>query len=264
MMLYLLLVKNALIRQLKYKADFIIQMIVWILYTFIPFIGISLLLERFGHVFEWDRYKIALCYALVGFSYDAARMVGRGFDNFHQYIYTGNLDNYLIRPESLILQIMGNDFFLRRLAGISTYIIIFSIANSHIAVHLSLILLIFSYVIIIISTSMLFFALLMLYAVTTIFSKKRNIFSDIAIDTTVRIAYLPLDCLNKYILFFFTVPIPLYYVFYVPIKLTLFNSNTTSLYFALLRAFCLSGILLILLKNIFPTLIRKFYTSRNN
>lgn len=263
-MLYLLLVKFSLIRQCKYKADFIIQMAVWILYACIPFIGISILLERFGQIFEWDRYKIAVCYALAGFSYDIARMVGRGFDNFHQHIYTGSLDTYLIRPVSLILQIMGHDFFLRRLAGIIVYLAIFIRSSHYIIISKPTAVLVIAYGSIVISTSMLFFVLLLVYAITVIFSKKRNMFSDIAVDAAARIAYLPLEYINKYILFFFTVPIPLYYVFYVPIKLTVFESTATSLYVALARALGISSTLLILVKALFPLLIRKFYTSRNN
>lgn len=114
--------------QLKYPLDFFVQLLIWIIYTFIPIIGTYFMLDYFGEVGNFRKEHIFFLMGIVGISYDISRMIGRGFDNFHNFILQGDLDILLVRSVNLKLQIMESSIFLRRLSGIVNYIIIIVIS----------------------------------------------------------------------------------------------------------------------------------------
>lgn len=262
--IYFLYIKNDIKSQLKYPLDFCIQMIVWMVYTMIPFAGLSILFSRFGAIGKWNLYKVALMYAIVGISYDLSRMIGRGFDDFHKLLIKGELDDFLIRPFGLFFQILGSKLFLRRLSGIITYGIIlvsslnivFSKDQRSVFFAIPIILLTM------IGTTAVFMGLLTFYATSCIFTFKKNFFSDIFIDSVSKVGYLPLDYMSgiKYLFIFM---IPLYFTMYKPIKSLCFTQNYQRAFSEALIGILLGCGFLWIAKEIFYKSMR-FYRSCNN
>lgn len=250
--IYILLIKNDIKSQLRYPLDFTMQIFIWLIYSFIPIIGLYILFERFGSIGEWGMYHIGYSYGIINFGYDLARMLGRGFDNFHKYTVDGSLDTLLIRPVSLKLQIMGNNFFLRRISGLINYtlILMISILKLESSIHFNLHTILLITIVLIVSISMFFIGLLLVYASSCIFTVHRNIISDLLVDNLAKIAYLPLDYINK-ILRFLLYIIPIGVITYYPIKTILFGNNYSKLALSIFLSLFISSICLFITSRIF-------------
>lgn len=260
--LYLSLIKYNIKSQMRYPLDFIIQLLIWVIYAFIPFIGIYILFERFGNIGNWGIYHIGYSYAVIGLGYDLARMIGRGLDNFHKYTVNGSLDVFFIRPVSLKLQVLGNNFFLRRISGLVNYIVILTISILKLkdSISFNIYILVTMTIIIIISVFILFLSLLFIYASVCIFTIQKNIISDLLIDNVARISYLPLDNMNNILRILFIYILPIGIVSYLPIKYILFGSNLISLITSIFFSLLISNIFLIM-GNIFFNFSLSFYKS---
>lgn len=260
--LYLLFIKYDIKSQIRYPLDFIIQLLIWLIYAFIPLIGIYILFERFGNIGSWGMYHIGYSYGIIGFGYDLARMIGRGFDNFHKYTINGSLDALFIRPISLKLQILGNNFFLRRISGLINYTVVLAISISKLkdSFFLNINMVIITTIIIIIAIFILFLSLLLIYASVCIFTIQRNIISDLLIDNVAKISYLPLDYINNVLRTFLTYIVPIGIIAYNPLKNILFGDNLMSLMFSIFLSLLTSNIFL-LLGNKFFNFSLAFYKS---
>ncbi|MCX7796672.1 MAG: ABC-2 family transporter protein [bacterium] len=100
--------------QLQYKTSFILLTIGNFLLTFMDFVGIIFLFERFGSLKGWRLEELALFYGIIHTSFAISEAFSRGFDIFDRLVRNGNFDRILLRPRSPILQILGIDFQLMR------------------------------------------------------------------------------------------------------------------------------------------------------
>lgn len=265
-LVYRIYVKNDIKSQMEYKMDFCIQIIIWFIYSFIPFLGLSIVFNRFKCIGEWDIYKIGIMYGIVGASYDISRMIGRSLDNFHKLIITGDLDVFFIRPFSILSQVFGNSFFLRRIAGIIQYCAVFIYCFAHIKKDLIMSAPNFLFICLIscITTLLIFLGLLLIYASICFFTIKRNIFSDVVISSTSEIGYFPLDYGLGFIKFIFFTIIPIGFTVYLPTKEAIFLNYASGFnYIYILIASTISIIFFIVCRGIFMYSLR-FYNSVNN
>lgn len=262
---YWLYVKQDIKSQLKYPLDFSIQLIIWTIYTIIPYLGLNILFYRFGQIGEWSLYHVGILYSIIGLSYDFSRMIGRAYDDFHKLMRRGDLDIFLSRPQSLTIQIMGSQFFLRRLAGIINYIVIFYISLRRIDfINIqNPMILICCYIVIILATIFIFLGLLIIYAATCIFTIKKNSFSDIFIDTIAQISYLPNEYMNSVMKYLLLSIVPLSITTYYPVKSLFFGTNISQVYLQVFFALIV-GIIFFLLSQIIFRFALRYYKSCGN
>jgi len=127
--LYGLLVRALLRGQLQYRASFLLDVLAVMTVTLTEFGALALTMQRFHTVGGWTLGEVAFLYGLVELSFGLMDMLFGGFDPpfFARHVRQGTLDQLLLRPVSLTLQIFGSDFQLRRLgrvvlgAGILTF-----------------------------------------------------------------------------------------------------------------------------------------------
>lgn len=261
--IYLLYIKNDIKSQLAYKLDFWTQQIIWLFYTFLPFIGIIILFQRFQLVDSWSVYHIGVLYGIVGLAYDFSRMIGRAFDDFHNLLLSGELDILLLRPHSLVLQLFGYKFFLRRIAGIAQYILVLVISIITIKplfITLFLLFVLASFV----GTLFLFLGLLLIYASTCFLTIRKNVFSDVFIDSTAKVGFYPTEYLTTImkVLFFYFIPIGL--TAFIPMKHILFLSKDSEpCYFLLLLPIFIGVLFFYAAKKIFSSQLGS-YSSVNS
>ena len=254
---------NDIKSQLSYPKDFIIQLIVWLFYSVLPFIALSILFSKFKTLGPWNLYSMGIFYSIVGFSYDLSRMVGRSFDNFHQLLKTGNFDMLVIRPCSLIIQILGDGFFLRRIAGLIQYSFVFAYSyinltptNPFIAIQS-----LFS----VAGTFLIFLGLLIIYAGICFKTIDKNLFSDLIIDTSAYIGYYPLDVIIKPLKIIFSAFIPIGLTVYLPLKPLLLDQSAsiTNSVIGLILPIVIGTIFFLASKTFFYRM-RKKYVSINS
>ncbi len=112
--LYLKYLKLNIESQLQYKASFIMMSMGHFLITFIEFLGLWVLFERFGQIKGFIFEEAALFYGIVHIAFSIAEGWTRGFDIFPNLVRMGDFDRILLRPRTTILQVLGNDIQMMR------------------------------------------------------------------------------------------------------------------------------------------------------
>lgn len=113
--LYLRYVAISIRAQLTYRATFAMKALGQLLVTGIEFFGIWALFSRFGTLAGWSLREVGLIYGIVDVAFSIADAVGRGFDKFGRLLKAGDFDRMLLRPRSVILQLLGHELQLMRI-----------------------------------------------------------------------------------------------------------------------------------------------------
>ena len=101
--------------QMQYKVSFLLSTIAQIMASAIEIVGIWALFNRFGNLPDWSLAEVCVFYGLVNISFALSELVATGFDRLgSDFIRTGHFDRLLVRPRSLIVQLMGYELSLRR------------------------------------------------------------------------------------------------------------------------------------------------------
>ncbi len=116
--------------QLQYRTSFALDLVSTLLLSVTEFGAFALVLNRFGSVGGWTFGEVAFLYGLVELSFGLMDLLFGGFDpaSFGQAVRRGSLDQMLLRPVSLTLQVLGSDFSLRRLGRVASGIAVFAFA----------------------------------------------------------------------------------------------------------------------------------------
>jgi ABC-2 type transport system permease protein len=118
--LYARLLRSQIKSQMQYRLSFVLDVSSTALFTLTEFGALFLVFSRFSSLGGWSLVQVMLLYGMVEFSFGMMDMVFAGFDPpfFGNLIRKGMLDQLLLRPRGLILQIFGADFTLRRIGRI--------------------------------------------------------------------------------------------------------------------------------------------------
>ncbi len=260
---FLLIMKASIKAQLKNKKDFIFQMMIWFVFTFTPYIGLRILFQRFSLIEgDWSVWQISIIYAVLGISYDSARMFGRSLDSFHRYVKNGRFDALIIRPIPVFTQLLSQDFFIRRVAGIFQYVSVFVVSIMKLKETINVCVLITLSFISSLACFFIFLGLLTIYASLCFLTKDRNLFTDMIVDTTASIGYLPINLLFKPIGAILTWFIPLYFVLYRQFDLFFHYNNYKQLllYVSGLISIVISAVYFLLSMVLF-SFFQRFYKS---
>jgi ABC-2 type transport system permease protein len=122
--------------QLQYRSSFILQAIGHGLMTGIEFLGVWALFHRFGQLRGWSLPEAAMFYGTISVTFSIADALARGFDQFGNMVKGGDFDRLLVRPRSTVVQLIGQEFTLRRVGRFAQGIVVLAWAFS--ALHLSL------------------------------------------------------------------------------------------------------------------------------
>ncbi len=128
--LYLRLISVQIRSQLQYPVSFWIDVFGTGLALAGFFASLALILQRFGNLGGWQIGEIAFLFGVLEISFGVMDMIFAGFDpaTFGRRVRRGTFDQLLLRPVNITLQVLGDDFILRRLGRITQGVVIFAIA----------------------------------------------------------------------------------------------------------------------------------------
>lgn len=230
----LLLYRVSVYAQLSYRVNILIEMVVWLLYAALPLLAVNLFLSEITNLSDELIHLTNLMYGCIFVSNNAARMVGRGFDNYQQLLADGELDIFFIRPLPIIYQVLGSQLFMRRLSGIFMGII--ALIRSFclygyvsIGVLVSVILCLF----------LMYLGLMMIAASIIAMTTKGTRATELLVGTSTDIGFYPTDIITSPAHEIFTFIIPIYTCAYLPLHNLIYqgHSSVTSL----LIAGCVAG-----------------------
>lgn len=138
--LYSRLISIQIRSQLQYPVSFWIDVIGTGLSLATFFLSLALILQRFGNLGGWTIGEIAFLFGMLETSFGLMDMIFAGFDpqNFGRRVRRGTFDQLLVRPVNITLQVLGDDFILRRLGRITQGLVIFGVALSMNDIHWTL------------------------------------------------------------------------------------------------------------------------------
>lgn len=96
-------------RAMTYRASFFISSVGLMLLSLNTFLGVVFLLERFETIGGYTLPQLSLCYGAVVMGVSLAECFGRGFDSFAAILSQAQFDRILVRPRSLVFQVLCQD-----------------------------------------------------------------------------------------------------------------------------------------------------------
>ncbi len=113
--LYAQYVSISLRGQMQYRVSFVMGTLGQLFGTGVEFVGILALFDRFGSLSQWSLAEVAFFFGLINLAFAFTDTVSRGFDHVGDLVRTGDFDRMLLRPRSTVLQLIGQEFMLKRL-----------------------------------------------------------------------------------------------------------------------------------------------------
>lgn len=105
-MLYKRYLSMLLKSQLQYKASFVMTAVGQFLVSFTTFLSMYFMFDRFHQVEGFSFSEVLLCFSVVLMAFSFTECFARGFDLFPRLIRTGELDRILVRPRSVVFQVL--------------------------------------------------------------------------------------------------------------------------------------------------------------
>lgn len=119
--LYRRLVAAQLRSQMAYRASFLVDALGTVAVTGLEFAALALVFGRFDGLGGWDLPEVAVLFGLVTLAFGLADLLFSGFDprRFGEEVRRGLLDQKLLRPAPVALQVLAADAPLHRIGKVA-------------------------------------------------------------------------------------------------------------------------------------------------
>jgi ABC-2 type transport system permease protein len=116
--------------QMQYRLAFVLDAAASLVFLGLFFAALALVMARFGGLGGWALGEVAFLWGTVEVAFGIMDMVFSGFDpgTFGARVRRGTFDQLLLRPVNITVQVLGDDFALRRLGRIAQGLLIFGVA----------------------------------------------------------------------------------------------------------------------------------------
>lgn len=101
----------------QYRASFIMQNIAQLVMVGGEFLAVVVLMTRFSRAGQWSAEEIMLYWGVMQLTFALCECFGRGISTFANYVGSGDFDTILLRPRSLLQQVVAHRLDPRRLGG---------------------------------------------------------------------------------------------------------------------------------------------------
>ena len=116
---------------MEYKLSFFLMIIARFLIAFCELIGIQFLFSGLTQIKGYTYGDILLCFSIIQMSFTFAELFGNGFKVFSGMVKRGEFDRMMLRPCSLILQVIGSRFEVGRTGPLLTAFITLALGVRH-------------------------------------------------------------------------------------------------------------------------------------
>lgn len=201
---------------MEYKTSFWFGALGQFLVSFSAFLAVYFLMARFRAVDGFSYAEILLCFGTVLMAFALAECFARGFDTFSRMIGNGEFDRMMVRPRSLIFQVMATKVEFTRLGRFlqAAVVLIFAVRNSEVRWTFARTMVLAE---MILCGALLFGALFLCYAGLCFFTTEGLEFVNILTDGSREFGAYPLSVYGKSALKFYTYIVPLACIQYYPL-----------------------------------------------
>ena len=217
MRLYLKFFAIHLKSEMAYPASFFMSCGGCLIFTFASLFSIHILMGRFGTVGGHTLGEILLGFGVVMTAANIAECFARGFDAFGKIVRQAQFDRLLVRPRSLVFQVVCQDLRLASFTNVlvGSTVIAYAVRISGILWTLPKILVLISMVL---CGSLLFFGAFLVYAALCFITLEGLEVMNIFTDGIREYSRYPYDVYGKGVLWFTTIIMPMALVQYWPLR----------------------------------------------
>lgn len=225
MRLYLRYFAIHLKSQMQYKTSFFLTALGQFLASFTAFLSVYFLFDRFYQVEGFAFEEVLLCFSVVLFAFSLAECFARGFDTFPSMIGNGEFDRILVRPRSLVFQVLASKMEFSRFGRLLQAVLMLAFALPRCdvewtAARVGVLLLM------VVCGMALFSGLFVVYASLSFFTLEGLEFMNIFTDGAREFGQYPFSIYGKRVLGFLTYVIPLAMFQYYPFLFLTGRSNS--------------------------------------
>lgn len=94
---------------MTYRSSFVLSCLGHLLITTNVFLSVVFLMERFDSIGGYTLPQLSLCYAVILMATSLAECFARGFDAFTRILSQAQFDRIMLRPRSLLFQVLCQD-----------------------------------------------------------------------------------------------------------------------------------------------------------
>lgn len=225
---------------MQYKLSFLLMITARFILAFCEFIAIKFLFLGVEQIKGYTYGDVLLCFSVIQMSFTLAELFGNGFKVFSGMVREGEFDRMMVRPCSLILQVIGSRFEVGRTGPLLTAVITLVLGIRHSQITWN-IMTVWTITAMIMGGMFLFIGLFMLEASFCFFSIEDTSVINVLTYGAKTHGKYPIDIYGKGIVQFCTYVIPYTLVQYYPLQFLLGKTNNWYL------AFCPLGIVAFLL-----------------
>ena len=194
--------------EMTYPGSFFMSCCGRLLYTLASLFSIHILMGRFGTVAGYDLGAVLLGFGVVMTAGNLAECFARGFDAFGKIVRQAQFDRLLVRPRSLVFQVVCQDLRPASAANILTGagVIVYAVRTSGIGWTLPKVLVLICMVF---CGSLLFFGAFLVYAALCFVTLEGLEVMNIFTDGIREYSRYPYDVYGKGVLWFTTLVMPM-------------------------------------------------------
>lgn len=210
--------------QLQYKTSFILGAISQFAIFFTYYFTVIGLFQKFSNVKGYTMYEVLLCLAIIYFGFSINEIFFRGIDKFEELIIDGSLDRFLVRPQSIIYQVLCSKADLIKITRMLQAVVLLFISLLNISIEWNMIKVIVLLLMLLGSTC-IFFGLMLITASYCFITVQGLEVKHILTDGGKNVAQYPISIFRKGFVFIFTFIIPYAVVNYYPLMYLLGKSQ---------------------------------------
>ena len=228
MKLYCKYLSMLLKSQLQYKASFLMTAIGQFLVSFTTFLGVYFMFSRFHAVEGFTLAETMICFSVMLTAFSLAECFVRGFDVFPRLIKSGDLDRILVRPRSVVFQVLTSNVEFTRVGRLAQALLMLAYAIPNCGVHWT-VGKGFTVLSMVAGGFAVFTGLFMLYAGISFFTIEGLEFMNIFTDGSREFGKYPIAIYGESVLRLLTYVVPIALFQYYPFLYLIGRSNTWQL-----------------------------------
>lgn len=216
MKLYMQYITMQIKSQMQYKVSFLLSAFGQFLSGFTFFFGIRFIFAKITRVDTFSYGHVLLCYAIVRMAFAIGEMFGGGLAFFPNLLRSGELDRVVVRPRSVILQVLAPNTDFTRLGILIQAIVILCYAVPISGIRWTGIK-VFVLLWMILGGSVLFFCLFLVSAAVSFFTIEAMDFMNVFTYGAREFGRFPVSVYGESVLKFLTFAVPLALFQYYPL-----------------------------------------------
>jgi ABC-2 type transport system permease protein len=133
--LYLRLIQISLLSRLQYRANFIVGLLGLIAWNVVNLGLIGVLINQFTSLKDWTLWELVFLYCLWILGHSLYNLFFSHTSQMEDYLIEGTFDQFLLRPASPLIQVLGREFQYLEIADALFALTGISLAYARLGLH---------------------------------------------------------------------------------------------------------------------------------